>query len=75
MLSGPNNRREADMAWTIFAMVLILALTGRQIHRRRNRGTRGMYRDYRDVGPDEMRNRVEGSMAWGDMLRDRYHRP
>ena len=63
------------MSWTIFAMVLILAMTGWRIHRQRNRGTRGMYRDYRDVGPDEMRTRVEGNMAWGDTLRDRYRRP
>lgn len=75
MLSVQNNRKEADMAWTIFAVMLILALTGQQIRRRRNRGTRGMYRDHRDIGPDEMRNRVEGSLAWGDMLRDRYRRP
>jgi hypothetical protein len=74
-LSAQSNRKEVDMAWAIFVMVLILALTWRQIHRRRNRGTRGMYRDYRDVGPDEMRTRVEGNMAWGDQLRDRYRRP
>ena len=49
------------MSWTIFAMVLILAMTGWRIHRQRNRGTRSMYRDYRDIGPDEMRTRVEGT--------------
>jgi hypothetical protein len=62
------------MAWTIFAVVLILALSW-QIHRRRFRATRGTSRDYRDVGPDEMRLSVEGDMAWGDHLRDRYRGP
>jgi hypothetical protein len=61
------------MAWTII-VVLILAFSW-QMHRRNHRGTRGRYRDFRDVGPDEMRTRVEGDMGWGDPLRDRYRRP
>ena len=52
------------MAWTIFAVVLILALSW-QIHRRRFRATRGTSRDYRDVGPDEMRLSVEGRHGVG----------
>ena len=63
------------MAWTIFAVLLILASTWWQIHRRKYRGTRGTNWDHRNIGVDEMRTRVEGDMAWGDPLRDRYRRP